>query len=435
MHKKHEKQASPQREHASTDVSQIKLDDVNEGEFPRALESDFRVLISAEAFAAIRKHGSSDKEVELCGVLAGHLLKDASGPYLTVEKAVAGAATRQTGSRVTFTHETWSQIHKQLDAEAPDLQIVGWYHTHPGFGIFMSDMDQFIQDNFFNLPHNVAFVYDPVSEQSALFVWRDGRSAKLRRYWLAGKLVYDLEPDTPADESAAIKEKVDKKQAATREPEPARGAEPAAKTASAWPVIFLIGLLASFWLGGYMNRSAFQDRDGQTKAIENLIRTGLFRDNLGLRLTPVIMSLDRAFMLLDKAQKAGGEEGSADMEKAAEMIRDVHGEVSAIRQAYTQADRLAARMEITAMLPDELRQQRAALVGLSVLQARALLDGSSSTAEKRRELAGQLRLLAVNLAPEQKAAIDEMLPELVPAETKTNEEQKNDKDSSDSPGK
>ena len=63
-----------------------------------------------------------------------------------------------------------------MDKDHPDARIVGWYHTHPGFGIFLSGMDLFIQDNFFNLPWQVAFVYDPTSEEEGLFVWHAGKS-------------------------------------------------------------------------------------------------------------------------------------------------------------------------------------------------------------------------------------------------------------------
>jgi len=39
-------------------------------------------------------------------------------------------------------------------------------------------MDLFIQDNFFNLPWQVALVYDPIGEKEGLFVWRKGKSEK-----------------------------------------------------------------------------------------------------------------------------------------------------------------------------------------------------------------------------------------------------------------
>ena len=36
------------------------------------------------------------------------------------------------------------------------LKIVGWYHTHPGFGVEFSEMDLFIQQNFFGGPAQIA---------------------------------------------------------------------------------------------------------------------------------------------------------------------------------------------------------------------------------------------------------------------------------------
>ncbi len=34
-------------------------------------------------------------------------------------------------------------------ANSPNIDIVGWYHTHPSFGIFLSHHDLFIHQNFF----------------------------------------------------------------------------------------------------------------------------------------------------------------------------------------------------------------------------------------------------------------------------------------------
>ena len=39
-------------------------------------------------------------------------------------------------------------------------------------------MDLFIQDNFFNLPWQVAFVYDPIAGDDGSFVWRAGKSER-----------------------------------------------------------------------------------------------------------------------------------------------------------------------------------------------------------------------------------------------------------------
>jgi proteasome lid subunit RPN8/RPN11 len=69
--------------------------------------------------------------------------------------------------------------------------MVGWYHTHPGFGIFLSGMDLFIHQNFFTQIWHVAYVLDPRARTSGFFCW-DRRKTKVNRQdfpwpdWAAG---------------------------------------------------------------------------------------------------------------------------------------------------------------------------------------------------------------------------------------------------------
>ncbi len=138
----------------------------------------FQVVFRQGALDAIHLHGQTRTDVELCGVLIGTGCRDAHGPYLLVEHAIAGTPASSRSTNVTFTADTWQHIQTVMDREYPDKKMIGWYHTHPGFGIFLSDMDVFICDNFFNLPWQVAFVYDPVGGDEGNFVWRNGRPAR-----------------------------------------------------------------------------------------------------------------------------------------------------------------------------------------------------------------------------------------------------------------
>src|SRR4029453_14212343 len=47
----------------------------------------------------------------------------------------------------------------------------GWYHSHPGFGVFLSDYDVFIHKNFFTATHQIAWVFDPHSDSEGCFGW------------------------------------------------------------------------------------------------------------------------------------------------------------------------------------------------------------------------------------------------------------------------
>jgi proteasome lid subunit RPN8/RPN11 len=138
----------------------------------------FQVVIEADALKRIHKQGRSNLKAEVGGVLVGNGYQDDFGPYLLIDAIVEGRSMRNHAAQVTFTAETWADIQLTMDRHYPDSRIVGWYHTHPGFGIFLSEMDLFIQDNFFNLPWQTALVYDPKSGEEGVFIWHDGRAVQ-----------------------------------------------------------------------------------------------------------------------------------------------------------------------------------------------------------------------------------------------------------------
>jgi proteasome lid subunit RPN8/RPN11 len=104
-----------------------------------------------------------------------------------VEAVIRGTAASEGGTHVTFTQETWNVIHRTLEHDYPKLKIVGWYHTHPGFGVEFSEMDLFIQRNFFSSPTQLALVTDPLSGAVAICVNSPDGIQYLDRFWVDGR--------------------------------------------------------------------------------------------------------------------------------------------------------------------------------------------------------------------------------------------------------
>src|SRR5579863_3624800 len=134
-----------------------------------------RVTIEGEVLRQIRQHARSNSKTEVCGVLIGA----ENGSGLNITARIAGLNAAQAGAHVTFTQDTWEHIYKIKDRDFPDERIVGWYHSHPGFGIFLSDHDTFIHRNFFSAPEQVAWVYDPHSDEEGFFGWAGERIERL----------------------------------------------------------------------------------------------------------------------------------------------------------------------------------------------------------------------------------------------------------------
>lgn len=164
--------------------------------FPRAVlkgrEHKFQVVFRRSALNDIRAHGCSTPDVEVCGVILGTVYRDRQGAWCYVEANIRGNHAPGRNAQVTFTSETWTHIHEYREKRYPSLRIVGWYHTHPGFGIFLSEMDVFIQQNFFAEPWQLAFVDDPKGGDRGLFVWRKG--SPVREPYLVKEDVPDESP-------------------------------------------------------------------------------------------------------------------------------------------------------------------------------------------------------------------------------------------------
>jgi len=126
-----------------------------------------RVEFASEVLQQIRQHAGSSMQAEICGVLIG----DSAEGITRVNARIPGEGAAQGGAHVTFTQDAWEHIFKIKDKDFPDASVVGWYHSHPGFGIFLSDYDLFIHGNFFNAPHQVAWVCDPHSNDEGCFGW------------------------------------------------------------------------------------------------------------------------------------------------------------------------------------------------------------------------------------------------------------------------
>ncbi len=126
--------------------------------------------IDNEVTRRIRQHARSHMTTEVCGVLIG----DKRNGVVEVRASIEASNAAQAGTHVTFTQDAWEAIYRVKDESYPDQRIIGWYHSHPGFGVFLSEHDMFIQRNFFSSPDQVAWVYDPHTDEEGCFGWIDG---------------------------------------------------------------------------------------------------------------------------------------------------------------------------------------------------------------------------------------------------------------------
>lgn len=154
---------------------------------PPGAAATLRVAFGAGAYAALLAHAKGSVAAEVCGVLVGEVCRDDRDLFVDVQAVIEGTAAASGTAHVTYTQETWKRIHEELEAKHPNQQIVGWYHTHPGFGAEFSDMDFFIQENFFAGRTQIGYLIDPIGGEEALCMNTPEGIEHLDRFWVAGR--------------------------------------------------------------------------------------------------------------------------------------------------------------------------------------------------------------------------------------------------------
>ena len=284
-------------ETSAPDIKQLKDRDLPPGKFPGEAKSDFRVFIDTKAYDEINKHAREDTDVEICGVLVGQWAKDEKGPFLSVVSSIRGESATNKLAEVTFTHDTWSKINARMDKDFVGKSIVGWYHTHPDFGIFLSDRDRFVHEHFFNEPGQVALVVDPIRNQEGLFIWSAGKAVPSPYYWIGDKL--SITTNSDGEEKSTSKKKQsakDSKGGGSKDSDEQEGDYSSTLNwitlALAILCALMLGWMLSNWAGGYERQ----------KLVELIL---LDRVRLNRDLGNVTQNLQNALMPLASLQRSG----------------------------------------------------------------------------------------------------------------------------------
>lgn len=150
------------------------------------MRSELPLYIQKTAEEKMRNHSLAGlaKEQEVMGLMLGGAFTHDGRIYAIVRDVVTTNLDASISS-VRFHEESMEGLFDSLDDLDFEYSIVGWYHSHPGMGCFMSEIDVGTQQGVFNLPHHSALVLDPLNHELEAYYIHDNR-VKLRAmgiYW------------------------------------------------------------------------------------------------------------------------------------------------------------------------------------------------------------------------------------------------------------
>ncbi|MCA9104597.1 MAG: Mov34/MPN/PAD-1 family protein [Planctomycetales bacterium] len=128
------------------------------------------LLCRSSVLDEILDYSGRDQRRERGGFLVGQKISG-DQPRVEIRHFVPAIETISQAARMQFTHETWARLNREMASQFPDECVVGWHHTHPGLGVFLSAYDEFIHRHFFSQPWQVAMVVDPRAMEFGFFQW------------------------------------------------------------------------------------------------------------------------------------------------------------------------------------------------------------------------------------------------------------------------
>ncbi len=143
------------------------------------------VFITQPAYSRICLHSVSDLQNEVGGIMIGEWCMDGESgqQFIVVDHALPARHTRQSNVHLTFTQDSLVAIHEEIDNRHKGKKILGWYHTHPRMGIFLSHYDTWLHRHFFPEPWQVALVIEPISASGGIFIRRKDGLLDPTRYF------------------------------------------------------------------------------------------------------------------------------------------------------------------------------------------------------------------------------------------------------------
>jgi proteasome lid subunit RPN8/RPN11 len=123
-------------------------------------------IVQPGVLDSIQAHVNSAWARKVGGILLGRPVDD----LVRVEGALPARQLEPYKGEIAFPPSVWEEAYAALD-QYQGAKIIGWYHSHPGTGVTLSDYDRRLHRTLFGEANDVALVLDPIGEKLAWFGW------------------------------------------------------------------------------------------------------------------------------------------------------------------------------------------------------------------------------------------------------------------------
>lgn len=114
---------------------------------------------------------------EMGGLLLGYVIKYQDQYIKMIDQIIESDNYYHTTTYLVLYPELWQNANRYIIDHEGNIRkhIIGWFHTHPNFTPFFSEVDKKTQEHFFNFPFSVGIVIDPFSNQYSVYEGKDSK--------------------------------------------------------------------------------------------------------------------------------------------------------------------------------------------------------------------------------------------------------------------
>jgi proteasome lid subunit RPN8/RPN11 len=148
-------------------------------------QANVTVFVTPKAYVRFCTHAGSDLDNEVGGWLLGKWRIDpqTEEQFVVVESVLPARYTRFGSAFLTFTQDSQVWMVNQLQELHQNRDLLGWYHTHPHMGVFLSQYDTWLHQNFFPASYQIALVIEPHSLSGGFFIRNPLGELDAHRYY------------------------------------------------------------------------------------------------------------------------------------------------------------------------------------------------------------------------------------------------------------
>ena len=114
---------------------------------------------------------------EKLAVLMGKQLVLDGKETVFISGVVQARFTEKLKGMETITGQSWKYISEEIEKYFAGLEVVGWMHSRPSFGAFVTSRDEAYHKKVFGGKNQVFFVVDPADRQDRFYVLNENKTA------------------------------------------------------------------------------------------------------------------------------------------------------------------------------------------------------------------------------------------------------------------